>query len=123
MNLSLDALREAVNIREQIEALEQRLAWMFQGDSLEIAEKSRGNSSSGPSKRRGARTMSAAARAKIAAAQRARWAAKKSGASQSAKAAKKKRTVAVRRRQFEYEHEYGLNPASAKRAPGAVKRS
>jgi hypothetical protein len=70
MNLSLESLREAVNLREQIDALEQRLASLFSGGLPASPAKSSGSSSSESSKFRGARTMSAAARAKIAAAPR-----------------------------------------------------
>ena len=62
MNLSLRSLEEAVAIRRQIEQLESRLAALF------------GSAPPSPSDTSTARrTMSAAARARIAAAQRARW--------------------------------------------------
>jgi hypothetical protein len=61
-HLSLDLLRRAVGIREQMDALERELAGII-------------GSPAAPSVRRGGRrTMSPAARAKIAAAQRRRWA-------------------------------------------------
>src|SRR6266581_2080853 len=65
MNLSLQSLEEAVAIRRQIEQLESRLTALFQSAPP-----------SGTSTAR--RTMSAAQRARIAVAQRARWAKQKS---------------------------------------------
>ena len=69
MNLSLKSLEEAVGLRRQIETLEARLGVMF------------GQSPSAPTARRGqkGRTISAAHRAKLSAAAKARWA-KRSGA-------------------------------------------
>jgi len=64
MSISLKSLEEAVSIRRQIAALEQRLSAVL-GTS--------------PSTRRGKRRMSPQARAKIAAAMRVRWARKKGG--------------------------------------------
>jgi hypothetical protein len=67
-HLSLDLLRRAVGIREQIEALESELAGIIGGSTTPSA-----------SRRGGRRTMSAEARARIAAAQRRRWAKQKAG--------------------------------------------
>lgn len=61
--ISADQLRRAAEIKEQIETLELELA--------EILESSPGSKGIAI---HGRRTMSAAARARIAAAQRARWA-------------------------------------------------
>lgn len=67
-NISVDQLKRAVAVREQIEELERELSQIL------------GESSSSPvNGHRGRRTMSASARAKIAAAQRARWAKQKAG--------------------------------------------
>jgi hypothetical protein len=74
----LDKLEEALNIRKQIAALEIKLRSMFGGDGDEPAKKPAG------SKRTGKR--SAAVRAKMAAAQKARWA-KKAQATTPAEAA------------------------------------
>jgi len=72
MDLSLRRLEEAVGVRRQIDALEQRLAALVGGG--------RSTSTSTSSRRTtGRRTMSAATRAKIAAAARARWARARSG--------------------------------------------
>ena len=83
MSISLDHLKEAVAIHEQIAALEARLEKILTGDghlplpfSLIV--------------KKGRKKMSAAARAKIAEAQRARWA-KQKGTSSPAK--KGKRTI------------------------------
>ena len=70
MDLSLRRLEEAVSVRRQIDALEQRLAALVGG----------GRSTSASGRRTtGRRTMSAATRAKIAAAARARWARARGG--------------------------------------------
>jgi hypothetical protein len=63
MDISLKSLEEALSIRRQIAALEQRLSAALLGAS--------------PSTRRGKRRMSPQARAKIAAAMRERWAREK----------------------------------------------
>src|ERR1043166_10247995 len=62
--LSADQLRRAAKIKEQLQSLENELGRIL------------GSETSG-GVRRGSRKMSAAARAKIAAAQRARWAKQK----------------------------------------------
>jgi hypothetical protein len=73
MDISLRALEEAVGIRRQIEHLQARLSKMF------------GTTEAGPGRRRG--QMSAAGRARIRAAQRARWAkVRKNGAAAAAPA-------------------------------------
>jgi hypothetical protein len=64
MNISVEQLKYAITIREKIEALQEELAAIVGG----------GN----PISRTGKRKMSASARAKIGAAQKARWA-KQSG--------------------------------------------
>lgn len=74
MDLSLKSLQEAVSIREQIDALEKQLASLFDR-SVESAAPAALVS--------GKRTMSPAARKRIAEAQRRRWAAKKSDQSSS----------------------------------------
>jgi hypothetical protein len=86
-NLSIESLKEAVEIKEQITALESRLSKILGGS---------GGAGTIPAPlstaKKGRRKMSAAARAKIAAAQRARWAKAKGKSSSPAKApAKKKR--------------------------------
>jgi hypothetical protein len=65
-NLSVAQLRRAITIKEKIEALENELAHVL--DAAPAA------SAALPMVSRKKRTMSAAARAKIAAGQRARWA-------------------------------------------------
>lgn len=67
MDLSLKSLEQAVSIRRQMDALHKRLASIF------------GTASSGLRARGGRRGMSAAARARISAAMRARWAKRKAG--------------------------------------------
>ena len=62
INLSADQLRRAAAIKDQIEALENELGQILGGAA--VATRAAG----------GKRTMSASARARIAAAQRARWA-------------------------------------------------
>jgi len=64
MKLSLAQLKQAIAIREQIEALEAKLSNLLGTTPVEVA----------PRKKKG---MSAAGRARIAAAQKARWTKKK----------------------------------------------
>lgn len=66
-NLSVQNLKRAVEIKEEVERLEAELAAILSG-----------NAETGPATR-GPRKISAAARAKIAAAQKARWAKAKGG--------------------------------------------
>ena len=79
-NHPIEKLEEALNIRRQIASLQDKLSSIFGGTNPPppAAKKTRG----------GRRTMSPAARARIAAAQRARWAKVKAGstATSSAKA-------------------------------------
>jgi hypothetical protein len=65
MDLSLKTLEEAVSIRRQINTLERRLASILGGTSTRSPSKS------------GRRRMSAATRAKLSAAAKARWAKQK----------------------------------------------
>ena len=67
MDISVKVLQEAISIRRQIDTLEKRLSSML-----------RGSPASSPP-RTGRRHMSAATRAKLAAAARARWAKLKAG--------------------------------------------
>lgn len=78
MDLSLEKLKEAVSLREQIHSLEQRLSSIFGSGSVSGSE----SSTSGGSAKRAAksdgrrrrRAMSSATREKLASAARARWA-------------------------------------------------
>jgi hypothetical protein len=65
MELSLQALEEALSIRRQIDAFEKRLASILGGNSTQLKSES------------GRSRMSAATRAKLSAAARARWAKQK----------------------------------------------
>lgn len=80
MNLSVAQLKEALRIKEQIEALEGRLGQILDGGSLTTAATASG--------KRG-RRMSAEGRARIAAAARARWAKLKGNAPSPSKPARK----------------------------------
>ena len=82
MNISLSALKQAVEIKERISALEGRLNKILGGGDLP-------KPFSEPAKQ-GPRKMSASARAKIAAAQRARWAKLKGTSSSVVKPVKRK---------------------------------
>jgi hypothetical protein len=75
MDLSLEALKEAVAIREQIDQLETRLAALLGGSAAPAmaATKTGG----------GKRTMSPEGRARISAAAKARWAARRGNQSSS----------------------------------------
>lgn len=75
-NLSIQQLRQAVAIKEQISTLEVQLGAIFEGGAvgnklIAQADKIFNDKTSAPTKRKG---MSAAGKAKIAAAQKARWA-------------------------------------------------
>ncbi len=82
-DLSVKQLRQVINLREKIEALENKLSKLAGSTAKPVAAET-------PKKRR---KMSAAARAKIAAAQKARWA--KVNANKAAKPAKKKFTMSA----------------------------
>src|SRR6478672_5814979 len=99
MDLSLQQLEQALSIRKQISALEERLSALFGGTtSSTVARRSGGRRSAGRSRR----PMSPATRAKLAAAARARWARRKgtAPAAPAAKAPGRKKglTAAGRRR-------------------------
>jgi hypothetical protein len=66
MDISLDSLEQALSIRRQMETLEKRVSTLLGGAPSTTALTHRGK-----------RRMSPQARAKIAAATRARWAARK----------------------------------------------
>jgi len=88
LDVSTDQLRRALQIKEQIESLEQQLNSLLTGSSK---IQNRGT-------RSGARrTMSASARARIAAAQRARWAKVKGKASAGAAPRKRRKMSAAGR--------------------------
>ena len=87
MDISVEALQEAISIRRQIDALENRLSSIL------------GGSSPGPSTHGGGRRhMSAATRAKLAAAAKARWARQKAGIKTTAPKKKGGITAAGRKR-------------------------
>ena len=83
-------LNAALKIKEQIETLEEKLDALLGGSSTSAPKRKLGSSA-------GKRTMSAAVRAKMAAGQKARWAAIKGKASPAkaapAKAAPKKKVM------------------------------
>jgi len=78
MDTSARALQEAISIRRQIDSLENRLSSIL------------GASAPSSLGRGGLRRMSAATRAKLAAAARARWAKQKAGRKTTTTAPKKK---------------------------------
>ena len=82
--LSTSQLRQALQLREQIESLQQKLSAILGGKPSAPAEETKGKKG----RSAGKRTVSAEARAKIAAAQHARWA-KVKGAPAPAKATAK----------------------------------
>jgi len=83
-------LRQAIAIKEQIEALETELAAIFGAGPATVTPEA------APT---GKRTMSAAGRARVAAAQRARWARQKGAAPQAVEAPKHKRQISPEGRQ------------------------
>jgi len=76
----IDKLEEALNLRKQIAALQSKLSSMF-GSEDEVPATVKYAAAQGGTKRGGG--MSAEGRARIAAAQKARWAKKKGGQSSS----------------------------------------
>jgi hypothetical protein len=89
INVSVQQLKRAVTVREQIEALEAELAAILGGSAPSAA----GNGSA----KRGRKMMSAVARAKISAAQKARWAKQKKGNPEvSPKQGRRKMSAAAR---------------------------
>jgi len=84
-DLSVAQLRKAVVIKERIEQLERDLTSILDASEPTVA--------GGATK--GRRTMSAAARAKISAAAKARWAKVNAGKVVTAKPAKSKRTMSA----------------------------
>src|SRR5437016_13798167 len=92
MDTSARVLQEAISIRRQIDALENRLSSIL------------GASTPSSSARGGRRRMSAATRAKLAAAARARWAKQKAGRKTTTTLPKRKGgiTPAGRRRLYQF---------------------
>jgi len=90
LNLSVQTLRKAADLKEKIAGLQKQLAAILGSSTKSIAAKA-------PKKKRG---MSAAGRAKVAAAQKARWAkvhaAKAKPAAKPVKKARKKMSAAVK---------------------------
>lgn len=87
----IEKLEEALSIKKQIAALQAKLGGLFSGDEPKALAKVAAKPGRG-----GRRTMSPEARARIAAAQRARWAKSKgesSPAAASSPKAAKKRTI------------------------------
>jgi hypothetical protein len=87
-NLSVQQLRRIINLKDKIVALEKKLSQLFGSTAKSVTAKA-------PKKRR---KMSAAGRAKIAAAARARWAKVKGRKSsvQPVKKARRKMSAAAR---------------------------
>src|SRR2546425_1245546 len=88
IDISTDQLRRAVQIKEQIESLEGQLNSLLSGQIVN-RKSPIGN---GVGRRR---TMSASARARIAAAQRARWAKVKRTSSSNSSAPRKRRKMSA----------------------------
>ena len=90
MDLSLEKLKQAVSLREQIHALEAKINALFGGT---------GQKAAAPGRRRGGRRkMSAATRAKLSAAAKARWAKGTFGRKPKGKKRRSGLTAAGRRR-------------------------
>ena len=71
---TLIQLKQAVTVAEQIEELQAKLAGLLGGSGPVASSAPAAKAASTPVVKAGKRTMSAEARARIAAAQRARWA-------------------------------------------------
>lgn len=82
--LSAQELRRAATIKDQIDSLQEQLNRLLGSSKLTDSI--------------GKRTMSAGARAKIAAAQKARWAKVKGGVKQAANSGRRKMSAAARAR-------------------------
>ena len=88
-NLTTVQLRQALQLREQIESLQQKLEALFAGAGTSTGTKPK----SKPSRTAGKRRMSAEARANMAAAQQARRAKVKTPVSSAKTTPKKKRVL------------------------------
>ena len=90
LDVSIEHLRSALEIKEQIESLEQELTSLLSGQIV-----NRTSPIVNGMRRR--RTMSASARARIAAAQRARWAKQKANGASGANPRKRRKMSAAGR--------------------------
>jgi hypothetical protein len=95
MDLSFQKLTQALSLRQQISALEQRLSSLFAGGGSSASSTS--TSSKGSRKRK---PMSAATRAKLAVAAKARWAQRKGMTLAKAPAKKKGGLTAAGRKKL-----------------------
>jgi hypothetical protein len=112
---SLDQLKRAIVISEQIEKLQAELAGIFGGKSAPAKA-----AVSTTVKTKSKRTMSPEARERIAAAQRARWAKSKG---EAAPAAKKEQPVKAAKSATKPKAKRNISPeARAKMAAAAKKR-
>lgn len=84
MSISIEALKEALQIHEQIATLEARLEAILRGGGGDAPDPFITAQSTPPPVKKGRRKLSAAARAKIGEAQRLRWAKQKGASSASA---------------------------------------
>ena len=112
MDVSVKALQEAISIRRQIDTLEKRLSSILWGTPAS------------PTPRGARRHMSAATRAKLAAAARARWAKIKAGAKRAPAVKKGGITPAGRKRlsQLMKARWAARRRASAGAGPGRLRR-
>jgi hypothetical protein len=109
---SIDQLKRAVSISEEIERLQSELAGLL-GAGVKVSA-SVSSAGAAPKARRGKRGLSAEGRARIAAAQKARWAKAKGGAPAPAAEAAKPARKSKGKRQ--------LSPEARARIVAAVKR-
>ena len=107
-------LKQAVRLREQIESLQEKLDVLLGGSSTTGTKKKVGRP-------KGKRTMSAAGRAKIAAAQKARWA-KINGKASPKKAAPAKAAVKAAPKKKVMSPEAKAKIAAAMKARWAAKK-
>ena len=78
-NITSDALREAAEIRDQIDSLQARLVAILGGDAAPAPPKRRGRPPGAAKKKGGKRKISPEGLERIRAAQRKRWAKQKRG--------------------------------------------
>ena len=101
LDLSIATIEKALVIRKQIEVLQESLVKIIGGTGLAASFAEPAPAAAGAKSAKGRRTMSVAGRARVAAAQRARWAktrAASASAASAAKAPRKKRTMSLEAR-------------------------
>jgi hypothetical protein len=113
----INQLRRALNISEQIERLQSQLASLFGGRTSAPQARKASTADSGGKPGRNRRRMSAAARAKIAEAQRRRWAKQKGTGALGKKAKPTKAAAAAPKKR----RKGGITPAGRAKLAAMMK--